>query len=402
MTGSSGDDVRQSGPGAYLDAEFAVQRRDFAVQVGLRVRRGDIVALLGENGAGKSTVLQTIAGLLTPDWAEITLGGRRLAGRAGGAPVPASRRRIVVLGQQPLLFPHLSVLQNVAFGLRAGGTRSAAAARLALDWLERIGLAGRAADRPDELSGGQAHRVALARALAVEPQLLLLDEPLAASDVRTAADLRQLLRTHLRDTGTTAIVVSHDVLDAAVLADTTMVMQRGRIVDAGPTSRLLTEPGTAFGAALAGLNMLVGTATGPDSLTTANGVPVSGLAERELTAGPAAAVFEPSAVAVSLDAAGRRPAASVRNSWPGTIVGIEPGPSAVRLRVKLSASSRAPDGAAVPGGAPEAGPDTQPGDQVAVDVTAAAVAALPLLVGTAVRLEVKATQVRVFPRGPAG
>ena len=358
----------------FLDARVVVPRAAFDVDVSLGAHRGEIVALLGPNGSGKSTVLQAIAGLIVPQWSQIELAGRILAERASTSRVPPNRRRIGLMGQDSLLFPHLTVLENVAFGPRSSRSRRDAARAKAQDWLERLDLGELARRRPAQLSGGQRQRVALARALAAEPDLLLLDEPLAASDVRTAGEVRQLLREHLRAAGQTTIVVTHEVLDAAVLADRVLVLNEGRVIDSGPTSRMLTEPGTEFGAALAGLNLMIGTAAaGGTALRTESGITASGIAEVALADGmPAAAVFSPSAVAMFTDP----PDGSPRNRWPGTVLTVEPGPSAVRLRIVLTGSDVV----------------------VAADVTPAAVAALPLAAGAQVHVEVKATQVRLYTR----
>lgn len=357
----------------FLAARVVVPRAAFEVDVSLGASRGEIIALLGPNGSGKSTVLQAIAGLIAPQRVQITLAGRILAGRAGTNSVPPHRRRIGLMGQHPLLFPHLTALENVAFGPRSSGLRRDSARQRARDWLERLDLGQLAGRRPAQLSGGQAQRVALARALAAEPDLLLLDEPLAAADVRTAGEIRQLLREHLRAAGQTTIFVTHEVLDAAVLADRVLVMSQGRVVDAGRTSRMLTEPGTEFGAALAGLNLIIGTATADARLRTDDGIVVAGLAETSLRPGlPASAVFSPAAVAVSP----RPPGGSPRNQWRGLVLTAEPAPSAVRLRIALTGSDIV----------------------LAADVTPAAVAALPLAAGADVHVEVKATQVRLYQR----
>jgi len=357
----------------FLDARMVVPRAAFDVDVSLGADRGEIIALIGPNGSGKSTVLQAIAGLIMPQWAQLTLAGRVLQERGTVSRVPPHRRRIGLMGQDPLLFPHLTVLENVAFGPRSSGASRSAARTAARHWLERLDLAQLADRRPAELSGGQRQRAALARALAAEPDLLLLDEPLAAADVRTAGEIRQLLREHLRAAGQTTVVVTHEVLDAAVLADRVLVMSQGRVVDAGRTSRMLTEPGTEFGAALAGLNLIIGTATADARLRTDDGIVVAGLAETSLQPGlPASAVFSPASVAVSPLAPGGSP----RNQWPGLVLAAEPAPSAVRLRIALTGSDIV----------------------LAADVTPAAVAALPLTAGADVHVEVKATQVRLYQR----
>ncbi|MDQ2849105.1 MAG: ATP-binding cassette domain-containing protein [Actinomycetota bacterium] len=373
--------------GHFLDCRLLIHRTAFDVEVAFNVEHGETVALLGPNGAGKSTVLQALSGLIVPRDARIELAGNRLAG--AGTTVPPHRRRIGLMGQDPLLFPHLTVLENVAFGPRSQGTPRTTASEKALQWLRRLSLADLAERRPGQLSGGQRQRAALARALAAEPDLLLLDEPLAAADVRTAGEIRQLLREHLTAAEQTTIVVTHEVLDAAVLADRVMVMSDGRIIDSGTTARMLTEPGTEFGAALAGLNLILGTAdSSGTALRTHDGVEVTGIADEPLPpGGPAAAVFPPSAVAVYATPA----VGSPRNLWAGQVLTVEPGPAAIRLRIAVSGS--ASSGSAADGSA-TAGASTV----LAADVTPAAVAALTISPGARVHAEVKATQVRLYPR----
>lgn len=365
----------------FLDASLSLQRNDFTIEFAMQTGQGESVAILGPNGSGKSSVLAVLAGLLAPDRGSVRLDDRILTAVGAGRPllVPPERRRIGLMGQDPLLFPHLSALENVAFGLRAQGRDRATARRAAQDWLDRVGLSAFASRRPGQLSGGQRQRVALARALAAEPQLLLLDEPLGALDAATVPEIRQVLRTHLQDTGTTTVMVTHDVVDVAVLADRAIFLERGQVVDDGPTGTVLTAPRSTFGAALAGLNLVAGTVLdGVDAgagvtLQTTTGLRLAGIAATPLVAGrPAAAVFRPAAVSVYRAAPGGSP----RNQWPAVVSQLEPGTAAVRLRT-----------------APATG---EP--QVAVDVTPAAVAELGLAPGLDVVLSIKATEILVHQR----
>src|SRR5690606_23423240 len=202
------------------------------VELDLEVGHGETLALVGPNGAGKSTALSLISGDLRPSSGSVSLDGRILADE--GTWVPPHDRRVTTLSQDPVLFPHLSALGNVVFPLRAQGVPRGDARRRALEHLDALGLADLAARRPAQLSGGQAQRVAIARALAADPRLLLLDEPMAALDVDVAPALREQLRGFLA--GRTAIVVTHDVLDALSLAERVVVLEQGRQVDAGPTT----------------------------------------------------------------------------------------------------------------------------------------------------------------------
>jgi thiamine transport system ATP-binding protein len=197
--------------------------------VSLRLERGHVLAVLGPSGCGKSTLLRAIAGLEHLDGGTVSVGGRDLAG------VPTHRRGFALMFQDGQLFGHLSVAQNIGYALRLRGTPSSRREARVAELLEIVGLPGYADRRPTTLSGGEQQRVALARSLAAEPRLLLLDEPLSALD----RSLRERLATDLRDilvsTGTTALLVTHDHDEAFTVADEMAVMFRGRIVQQGPT-----------------------------------------------------------------------------------------------------------------------------------------------------------------------
>lgn len=302
-----------------LQVELDVADRD--VRVALRIEPGETVALLGPNGAGKSTLLGVVAGALRDGASRVTLGDRSLAD--GTTWVAPYDRGIGLLAQDALLFPHLSVAANVAFGPQAHGVRRAEARRLAEAWLERVGCTDLRRRKPGQLSGGQAQRVAIARALAADPAVLLLDEPMAALDVDARPALRQLLREVLRDR--TAVIATHDVLDALLLADRVVVLEGGRVVEDGPTTEVLARPRSAFAARVAGLNLVAG--------QWASGVlvgerSVSGSAHDGLVDGDdAVAAFRPSAVSVYAEA----PAGSPRNAWPVTVTAIEPSADQIRV-----------------------------------------------------------------------
>jgi molybdate transport system ATP-binding protein len=193
------------------------------VEAELSVADGETVALTGPNGAGKSTLLGMIAGTVAVSSGTISVGGVDVTG------LPPHRRRVTLLAQDPLLFPHLTALDNVAFGPRARGSARSEARATALGWLEAVGLADLAHRKPRELSGGQAQRVAVARALAIQPDVVLLDEPLRALDADVAPAVRELLRTVLADV--TTILVSHDQVDVEALADRTIQLAAGRVID---------------------------------------------------------------------------------------------------------------------------------------------------------------------------
>ena len=340
------------------------------LDVDLAVAPGEVVAVLGPNGAGKSTLLALLAGLLRPDAGRVELDGEVLVDTATGAFVPAHRRATALLAQEPLLFPHLSAVANAAFGPRSRGASRRRAAQEALAQLVAVGAGDLADRRPAQLSGGQAQRVAVARALAARPRLLLLDEPMAALDAASAPALRQLLRRVLREDRRSAVLVTHDVLDALVLADRVLVLDGGRVVEEGPARRVLARPRSAFAARVAGIDLVSGTAS-DDGLVTADGVRVTGRRDPGCPVGsPAVAVFRPSAVAVHREP----PTGSPRNVLPVVIAALEPVGELVRVR--------AADGA-----------DGSPG--LFADVTAAAAADLHLEPGLAVHLAVKATEVAV-------
>jgi molybdate transport system ATP-binding protein len=310
---------------AGLQVDVAVRRGSFTLDATVQVAPGEVVAVLGRNGSGKSTLLAAIAGLLRPDTGRIVLDGRVLTDTAAGVALAPHRRRIGLLAQQPLLFPHLSVLDNVAFAPRAAGGSRQAAREAARRHLTEVDATQFAPRRPGRLSGGQAQRVALARALASDPELLLLDEPLSAVDVEFAPALRSLLATVLADR--LALIVTHQVIDALVLADRVVVLDGGRVVEQGPTREVLTRPRSAFAARLAGLNLVSGTAT-LGGLRADDGTELSGMTELTVPGVAAVAVFTPAAVAVYLD----QPEGSPRNVVHDRVAALEPNGTLVRVR----------------------------------------------------------------------
>jgi molybdate transport system ATP-binding protein len=236
-------------PAGGLAFEAVVRSR--GLDVAFEVAAGETVALLGSNGAGKSTVVQVLAGLLRPDRGRAILGERVLFDLGGPGPavwLPPHTRGTALLAQEPLLFPHLSVRDNVAFGPRSTGSSRAAARLLADEWLAAAAVSELGDRRPAALSGGQAQRVAVARALAARPGLLLLDEPMTALDVAAVPAQRRLLHAVLTDR--TVILITHDPLDALALADRVVVLQNGRVAEQGPTRSVFARPQTEFTRAL--------------------------------------------------------------------------------------------------------------------------------------------------------
>ncbi|PXX64339.1 molybdate transport system ATP-binding protein [Nocardia tenerifensis] len=344
-------------------AELRVARGSFALDVQLSVARGEVVALLGPNGAGKTTALRALAGL-TP----LTEGSLRIDEKTWDAPpkvfVPAERREVGVVFQDYLLFGHLSALDNVAFGLRARGHRRAAARDRAAEWLDRVGLADHLHAKPRALSGGQAQRVALARALATDPALLLLDEPLAALDASTRLRVRSDLSHHLADYPGHTVLVTHDPLDAMVLADRLVILEDGVVVQEGTPSEVARRPRSDYVANLVGLNLYRGTAHGTTVDLDTGGT----LTVAEPATGPVHIAFPPTAVSLHLD----HPTGSPRNTWPVTIAAIEQHAHTIRLRL---------DG-------------TPP---VLADVTPATVADLHLHPALELWAAVKATETHTYP-----
>lgn len=347
-----------------LRARIAVQLREFRLELDLSVAAGEVVALLGPNAAGKTTALRALAGLRPLDAGRISLDGTVLDDPAAGVFAPPDRRPVGVVFQDYLLFPHLSIADNVAFGPRCRGASRSEARHTARHWLEQVGLAEQARQRPAQLSGGQAQRVALARALAVRPRLLLLDEPLAALDARTRLEVRAQLRRHLAGHDGAVVLVTHDPLDAMVLADRIVVVEHGRIVQEGEPAEITRRPRTDYVARLAGLNLYRGNGAGA-TVALPGGV---ALAVAEPVTGPAYVAFPPTAVALFRT----RPDGSPRNTWPARVDGVERHGSHVRVHL---------DGP-VP---------------IAADVTPAAAADLALAPGEPVWVAVKATETLAYP-----
>jgi len=325
--------------------ELQVSARD--VRLRLDVAAGETVAVLGPNGAGKSTLLSAIAGLITPDSGSCELDGTVLfdlpaEGRGPRVWQPPHRRGVSLLAQEALLFPHLSVLENVAFAPRSAGVRASAAREIATGWLREVDAEQLSARRPAELSGGQAQRIAVARALAADPGLLLLDEPLAALDVSVAPAVRRMLRRVLA--GRSAVIVTHDVLDAYTLADRVVIVEAGRIVDQGTPAEVFDRPRSAFAAGLAGLNLLTGIRRGnslapADAAATVANIPESTVGE----GAPLSLAVRPAAVSVSIDPPTDPAAVSVR----AELIDLEPRGDFVRARSAVLAADVTPREAAL-------------------------------------------------------
>ena len=334
----------------------------FQLDVGLSIAPGETAALLGPNGAGKSTAVQALAGLLPLDRGRITLDDRVLDDPDAGVFVASEGRGVGVVFQDYLLFPHLSVLENIAFGPRARKQKRDGARASASSWLESLGLSGMASSRPGDLSGGQAQRVALGRALASEPELLLLDEPLTALDVSNRVELRRVLADHLESFSGPRLLITHDPTEAFLLADRIHIVEEGRITQVGTADDIRLRPRTRYAADLAGSNLLQGAAA--DGVVVVEGHELH-IADHDV-AGPVLLTVHPTAISVHI----MRPEGSQRNIWPTRVDRVE----VMGDRVRLLTATPLP---------------------LTVEVTAEAVGALGLREGVEIWLAIKATEIRV-------
>ena len=325
----------------------------------------EIVAVLGPNGAGKTTLLRAIAGLHPIDTGHIVVDDTVLDDPARDVFVAPAARPVGMVFQDYLLFPFLSARENVAFPLRSRGVGKAEARRRADAWLDRVGLADRADAKPAELSGGQAQRVALARAVVADPRVLLLDEPLAALDARARTEIRRELRRHLTAAGGARVLVTHDPVDASVLADRVVVLEDGAIVQQGTMAEIALRPRSPYVADLVGLNLYRGSAHhGTVTLDDGGAVVV---ADQGATGEVFVSVHPRSVVLHAKD-----PGGSPRNHFAGTVGDVDALADRVRVRIE--------------------GPVT-----IVAEITTAAAHELGIAPGAPVVASVKATEVGVYP-----
>nr|WSX18883.1 ABC transporter permease [Streptomyces tubercidicus] len=329
-------------------------------QLTLDADPGTTIAVVGPNGAGKTTLLRALLGLTPRARAALRLGDTDVTA------LPPHRRGVAWVPQDGALFPHLNALHNTAYGLRAHGTPRGDARRTAQQWLDRLGVGHLAHRKPAQLSGGQAQRVALARALAARPRLLLLDEPLAALDQTTRAQVRHTLRGHLADFGGVCLIVTHDPVEAVSLADRVLVLDDGRALQDAPPAEVTRHPRSPWVARMLGRNAWPGTVTGEALALTDGGRLV--IADPLPDGARALAIIAPEAVSLHVD----RPTGSPRNVWPGTVRELTSAGS--RLRV-LVTSPEAPD--------------------LVAEITPSAALELGLADGVSVWASVKATEVSV-------
>jgi molybdate transport system ATP-binding protein len=356
-----------------------VERGSFNLEANLIAGPGEVLGVLGPNGAGKTTLLRALSGLDALSSGSIRLGALTLDDTDTDTFVPAERRPVGLVFQNYRLFPHLNVRDNIAYAPRVQGASRRLARSAADTWLQRLDLSALATRRPHEISGGQAQKVALARALAAEPRLLLLDEPLSALDAKTRLDVRAQLRNHIDQFTGPVLIITHDPLEAMIMADHLLVIENGRVVQQGTPAQVARQPATQYVARLVGLNLYTGTldpATRDVSLDEGgtftvtmgddDSAPWQGA---ELTSRRVLVGLRPSAITIHT----ARPAhASPRNVWQGTVVSLELLADRVRIQVD-----------AIP--------------PALVDVSSAAVADLALRPGTGVWLSAKATETEAYP-----
>ena len=327
--------------------------------VTLDVPAGSTIAVVGPNGAGKTTLLRALLGLTPRAHAQLRLGGTDVTA------LPPHRRGVAWVPQDGALFPHLTALANTAYGLRSQGVRRDEARRTAQDWLNRLGVGDLTRRKPSQLSGGQAQRVALARALAARPRLLLLDEPLAALDQTTRAQVRHTLRTHLERFGGVCLLVTHDPVEAISLGDRVLVLDAGRTLQDDTPAEVSRHPRSPWVARMLGRNAWPGTATSNGTLSLTGGGTLV-VADSVAEGSEVLAIIAPEAVSVHRD----RPAGSPRNNWPGTVREITAVGS--RLRVLIT-SEKVPD--------------------LVAEITPQAASELQLVDGAGVWTSVKATEI---------
>jgi molybdate transport system ATP-binding protein len=241
-----------------LTTVLDIHLNTFHLDISFSAEAGKTTVLLGESGAGKSTVLRLLAGLLNPQRGYISLEGVTYFDSERHITIPPQDRPFGYVFQDYILFPHLNVFENVAFGLRAQHVSRQTVRPRVSEALEQVHLTGFDQRRPAQLSGGQQQRVAIARALALQPQLLLLDEPLSALDVQTRREVRQELRHILSTAGITTVMVTHQYLEALLFGYQILVLEQGRIIQQGSQRDLLQYPRSSYVAELVGMNFFRG------------------------------------------------------------------------------------------------------------------------------------------------
>ena len=354
-----------------LVADFEVRHDSgFLVSTRLVVERGTTVALLGPNGAGKSTVVDVVAGLLPIASGRVSFEHAVWDDPATGVFLPPADRRVGAVFQDGLLFGHMTVRENVEFGPRSLRWSPSARERSVAQWLGRLDLDHLAGRRPAELSGGERQRVAVARALVTEPDVLVLDEPLAAVDAEARPHLRRVIGEYLDAFDGAAIIITHDAPEAFMLADRVVILEGGVVTHEGSATDIRLRPATPYAAEIAGVNIVHGVASG--------GLLQAGRHRLQLSdstvSGPVVAIIKPTSIQLHRN----QPEGSARNVWETTVVGVEPIGDTVRV------ATSDPFG-------------------LTVEVTTAGASETSIAVGARVWVSIKATEIRTTAmESPAG
>lgn len=327
-------DAPSSAPG--LHADISTRAGKLRITADLRIAPGETVALLGPNGAGKSTLLHAIAGLCALESGRVSLNGRVLEDTRSRIRVHPSARRCGVVFQDARLFPWLTALDNAAYGARSRGLPRARARALARDWLDRLGVRALEHRRARALSGGESQRIAIARALAMSPSLLLLDEPLAALDLHARPLVRRVLAQALADLPYPRLLVTHDPVDALTLATRIVILENGRVTQTGAPDDIRAHPRSAYAAAFIGLNAFRGVVRSGEGVRfLESGAWRIAIADDAIPDGaPALLTLAPGAVTLALS----EPAGSARNRFRGAIRSI----TIDRSRVRASLDTAPP------------------------------------------------------------
>lgn len=343
-----------------LSADVRVELNGTSVEARLDVDAGEIVVLLGPNGAGKTTLLRALAGLLGP-CGNVSLGGRDLDGPRTF--VHPEARRVGLMFQDLLLFPHMTIEENLLFAARSSGAGRTDARKRVAEIIDTFELRDLAGARPQSISGGEKQRAALARALAGQPDALLLDEPFAALDASSRVEMRAIVSHHLRGFGGPTVLVTHDPLEALVLADRVVVLEEGKIVQEGTPDDLRSRPRSSYVASVVGINLFRGVATGGRIETGAATLVAATEIEGEVFAS-----VHPRAVALYRS----RPEGTPRNVWRGRVTAVDN--EGDRLRVRIESDLL-----------------------IVAEITPGAQAELAIAPGSEVWASVKATEVAVYP-----